>query len=79
LFSSKESTGRNVMVMCYCDRKARTASAQSFTIEITRRGHSIAACSRHMHMGVILRAPPVRGESHIQRNANREVATVPEL
>jgi len=28
-------------------------------------------------MGVILRAHPVRGESHIQYNANREVATVP--
>jgi len=26
-------------------------------------------------MGVILHAHPVRGESHIQRNANREVAT----
>jgi len=26
-------------------------------------------------MGVVLRAHPVRGESHIQRNANREVAT----
>jgi len=28
-------------------------------------------------MGVILRANPVRGESHIQRNANGEVATIP--
>jgi len=27
-------------------------------------------------MGVILRAHPVRGELHIQRNANGEVATV---
>jgi len=27
-------------------------------------------------MGVIFRAQLVRGESHIQRNANREVATV---
>jgi len=27
-------------------------------------------------MSVILRAHPVRGESHIQLNANREVATV---
>ena len=27
-------------------------------------------------MGVILRAHPVRGESHIQRNATGEVATV---
>jgi len=27
-------------------------------------------------MGVILRAHPVRGESHIQHNANEEVAAV---
>ena len=27
-------------------------------------------------MGVILRAHPVHGESRIQRNANREVATI---
>jgi len=27
-------------------------------------------------MGVILRGHPVRGDSHIQRNANREVATI---
>ena len=26
-------------------------------------------------MGVVLRAHPVRGESHIQRNVNGEVAT----
>jgi len=28
-------------------------------------------------MGVILRAHPVRGESHIERNDNGEVATLP--
>ena len=38
-----------------CDRKSRAACAQSFapweqaTIEITRRDHSIIACSRHIH------------------------------
>jgi len=26
--------------------------------------------------GVVLRAHPIRGESYIQRNANREVATL---
>jgi len=57
------------------------AIAQSFTlwqrakIEITCHDHSILACSRHIYMGVILCAHPVRGESHIQRNANREVVT----
>jgi len=40
-----------------------------------RRNQSIIACSRHIYMGVILRALPVRGESHFQRNASREVAT----
>jgi len=43
-------------------------------MQITRRDHSIIACSRHIHMGVVLRVHPVRGESCIQRNANREVA-----
>ena len=52
----------------------RAASAQSFTlshqatIEITCHDHSIIACSRHIDMGVVLRAHPVRGESNIQRN-----------
>jgi len=64
-----------------CDRKARAASAQSFTlwqqatIEITPRDHSVIVCSRHVYRGVVLRAHPVRGESHIQRNASGEVAT----
>jgi len=45
-----------------CDRKARVACAQSFTlwqqatIEITRRDHSIIACSSHIYMGVVLHA-----------------------
>jgi len=50
---------------------------QQATIQITCHDHSIIACSCHVsYMGVILRAHPVRGEAHIQRNANREVATV---
>jgi len=58
------------------------ASAQSFTLwqqattEITCHDHSIIACSRHIYLGVVLRAHPVRGELHIQRNANGEVATI---
>jgi len=68
-------------VFC-CDRKTPAASAQSFTLwrqaTITCHNHSIITCSHHIqYMGVILRAHPVRGESHIQRNANREVATLP--
>jgi len=50
---------------CFCcDRKARTASAQSFTlwqqatIEITRRDHSINACSRHKFMMVFFAHVP---------------------
>jgi len=52
---------------------------QQETIEILRRNHSIIACSRHIYLGVVLRAHPVRVETHIQRNASREVqvATVP--
>jgi len=34
------------------------------------------ACSRYIYNGVILHAHPVRGESHNQRNATGEVATV---
>ena len=66
----------------YHYRKARAASAQSLalwqqaTIEIIRCTHSIIAYLCHIHMGVVLRAHPVRGESHIQRDANGEVATL---
>jgi len=41
-----------------------------------RRNHSIVACSRHIYLGIVLRAHPVRGESHVQRNVNGEVATL---
>jgi len=37
------------------------------------------ACSRYLYNGVILHAHPVRGESHNQRNATGEVATVPSM
>jgi len=69
---------RNMYQYC-CDQKAWAASAQSFilwqqaTIEITCDDHSIIACS--CHMSVVLRAHPIRGESHIPGNANGEVAT----
>ena len=39
------------------------------------RHHSVIACPRHIYVGFILRAHPVRGESHVQRNANGQVAT----
>jgi len=57
-----------------CDCKGRAANAQSFpllhqaTIKILRRDHFVSACSRHM--GAVHHAHPVRGESHIQHNAN---------
>jgi len=63
------------------DQKARTASAQSFTlwqqaiIEITRRDPSVIACSRHIYLCVALCTHPICGESHFQRNINREVST----
>jgi len=43
--------------------------------ELTRHGHSINYCVFAPHIcGVVLRAHPFRDESHIQRNANGEVA-----
>jgi len=50
---------------------------QQATIDISRRAHSISACLRHnIYMGVALHVHPVRGESHIQHNTNRVVATL---
>jgi len=65
-----------------CDWKGGVESAQSFTLwhqsttKIPRRAHFISACSHHM--GVVNHAYPVRGESHIQHNANWEAATLAE-
>ena len=44
-----------------------------------QRDHPIFACSRHICMGVVLRAHSVLGESRIQRNASGEVATTSPL
>ena len=64
-----------------CDRKSRAAYAQSFalrqqaTIEIMRRNlsyHCLLAPRIHIF---VLRAHPVRGESHNPRNTIGEVAT----
>jgi len=49
---------------------------QQVTIEIPRRAQSNSACLRHIYMGVVLHIHPVRGESHIQHNTNRVVATL---
>ena len=55
-FAWKCSIGKAIPRRCCCDRKSRAACAQSFapwqqaTIEITRRDHSIIACSRHIHI-----------------------------
>jgi len=63
-----------------CDWKGQVASVQSFTlwqqatIDIPRHAHSIAACSHHIYMEVVLDAHRVCGESHIQHNAKREIA-----
>jgi len=58
-------------------RQVRKAAKLHFvaSLEITRCVHSIFACSRHMYVGV-LQAHLVRGESHIQHIANREVVTL---
>ena len=60
----RHATDKEVYFLC-CDQKARTASAQSFTmwqqaiIEITRRDHSIIACSRHIYLCVAFCAHPI--------------------
>jgi len=46
------------------------------SIEITCRAHSISACLYHIYMAVVLHAHRVDGESHIQHNVNRMVATL---
>jgi len=64
--------------------ETRAASAQSFapwqqaTIEIMLAISLIIACSRYIYNGVVFHAHPVRGESHNQRNATGEVATLPQ-
>jgi len=42
----------------------------------THHDHSIIACSRHIYIDIFLNPHPVRGESHNQRNATGEVATI---
>ena len=44
--------------------------------EIIRHAHSIIVCSRHIYTGAILREHPVRGESRIQHDSDREVAKI---
>jgi len=61
------------------ERQVRKALWQQATIKITCYDHSIIACPRHIYMGVILHAHPVHGESHIQRNVDGEVTTLPLL
>jgi len=64
-----------------CHRKSRAACAQSFalwqqaTTEIMQAISLTIACSYYIYNGVILRAHPIRGESHSHRNTTREVAT----
>ena len=54
------------------ERQVRKASHwQQAAMEITCHDQSIIACSRHVYLGVVLRAHPVRGESHNQHNAKR--------
>jgi len=52
----------------------RTVAASK--IEIMLAISLIIACSRYIYYGVILRAHPVRGESHNQRNTTGEIATL---
>ena len=67
------------------DRKARAACAQSFTLTVAASNNSVYWLQSHFILlvratyiwvtGVVLCAHPASSESHIQCNANREVAT----
>jgi len=79
-----------VTALFCCDQKARAASAQSLTIEITCHDHSLRmpavtfnpSCvsisrdytPRSLHYCLFM--PHIHGESHIHRNINREVVTL---
>jgi len=56
------------------EQQVRKASHCGSKQQQTRRDHFMIACLRHLYMGIV-RSHPVRGESHIQRNATRGVAT----
>jgi len=55
---------------------AMLRTAAQATIEIMLAISLTIACSRYIYYGVILRAHPVRGESHNQRNTTGKVATL---
>ena len=51
------------------------SSGSQALLEVTHQDHSIGinsiiVCSRHINVGVVVRAHPVRGESHIRHNVN---------
>ena len=59
-----------------CERAKFRAVVASSKIEITRRDHSIVACSHHLHMDAILNAHPVRDELRMRRHSNRKSSTI---
>jgi len=72
------------ILVCYCcDMKSRAACAQSFapwqqaTIEITRRDHSIIACSRHIDIFLFFAHIPFVVNHTINATPPERVATPP--
>jgi len=59
---------RHIRKASHCGSKQQQRSCAAISLTI--------ACLRYIYNGVILHALPVRGESHNQRNATGEVATV---
>jgi len=59
-----------------CERAKLRAVVASSKIEITRRDHSIIACSHHLHMDAIPNAHPVRDELRMRRHSNRKSSTI---
>ena len=87
IYNENQIIYMNFKLSCFswycCDQKTQAVFAQSFTLwqqatmDITCHDHSIIACSHHIYTcGCYSSRTPVRGESHIQCNANREVATI---
>jgi len=63
---------RTLVTMINC---SQVSTGRDSTLRSLYWDHSMIACSRHIHVGVVLRTHFVHGESHIQRNTNQEVAT----
>ena len=78
MFHSKPhfySTGSDYCIVAIGKPKWQVCKASHSVSKQQQRLLYYCLFAPHVYMGVILRAHPVRGESHIQCNASGEVAT----